>query len=164
MRSTRIDANGPPGPIEPIDANLDTISNRTIRERLRAVASVFPDAVRVEAGGRELDSGEIAAGRLLDQASPPTAILAQNDMLAVGTLRAAAVRGLEVPRDLTVTGFDGAHIPLLGRRLTTVEQPLHERGLQAGRMVGELLAGGAPSGIVLPVVFREGDTSGPPRA
>lgn len=164
MRSTRIDANGPPGPIEPVDARLETISNRTIRERLRAVASVFPDATRVEAGGRELDSGEIAAGRILDQDSPPTAILAQNDMLAVGALRAAAARGLQVPRDLTVTGFDGADIPLLGRRLTTVEQPLHERGLQAGRMVGELLAGGAPSSVVLPVVFREGDTSGPPRA
>ncbi|WP_078713259.1 LacI family DNA-binding transcriptional regulator [Agreia bicolorata] len=163
MRATRIDANGPPGPLSSVDADLDSISNRTIRERLRAVASVFPDAVRVEAGGRELDSGEIAAGRLLDAASPPTAILAQNDMLAVGALRAAEARGLQVPRDLTVTGFDGADIPLLDRRLTTVEQPLHDRGLQAGRMVGELLAGGSPSSIVLPVAFREGDTSGPPR-
>ncbi|KJC64708.1 LacI family DNA-binding transcriptional regulator [Agreia bicolorata] len=163
MRATRIDANGPPGPLSSVDADFDSISNRTIRERLRAVASVFPDAVRVEAGGRELDSGEIAAGRLLDAASPPTAILAQNDMLAVGALRAAEARGLQVPRDLTVTGFDGADIPLLDRRLTTVEQPLHDRGLQAGRMVGELLAGGSPSSIVLPVAFREGDTSGPPR-
>ncbi|WP_202565635.1 LacI family DNA-binding transcriptional regulator [Agreia sp. COWG] len=164
MRATRIDANGPPGPLSSIDANLDAISNRTIRERLRAVAAVFPDAVRVEAGGRELHSGEIAAGRLLDQPCPPSAILAQNDMLAVGALRAAAARGLLVPRDLTVTGFDGAEIPLLGRRLTTVEQPLHDRGLQAGRMVGELLAGGSPSSVLLPVAFREGDTSAPPRA
>jgi DNA-binding LacI/PurR family transcriptional regulator len=164
MRTTRIDENGPPGPLMPVDARLDSISNRTIRERLRAVASVFPEAVRVEAGGRELDSGEIAAGRLLDQASPPTAILAQNDMLAVGALRAASARGLRVPQDLTVTGFDGADLPLLGRRLTTVQQPLHDRGLQAGRMVGELLAGGSPPSIVLPVSFREGDTSGPPRA
>lgn len=62
---------------------------------------------------------------------------------------------------MRIVRFD---IPLLDRRLTTVEQPLHDRGFRAGRMVGELLAGGSPSSIVRPVAYREGDTSGPPPA
>ncbi len=142
--------------------DLEDIVNRTIRERLRAAWSVFPDAVRVEAGGRDLEAGERAAGVLLDLPSRPTAILAQNDMLAASAIRAAAARGLRVPEDLTVTGFDGAHLPWLERQLTTVEQPLHDRGVRAGRMVGELLAGRAPASVVLPVRVRMGDTAAAP--
>lgn len=162
MRTTRLGESTPAGPLVPVGSELDAIANRTIRERLRATARVFPDAVRVEAGGRDLEAGEVAASTLLDLADRPTAILAQNDLLAAGVLRAAAARGLRVPGDLTVTGFDGADLPWLDRRLTTVEQPLHERGRIAGRMVGELLAGNTPRGVVLPVSLRLGDTSGPP--
>ncbi|ARC57747.1 HTH-type transcriptional regulator DegA [Frondihabitans sp. 762G35] len=162
MRTTRLGESLPPGEVLPVAHGLETIANRTIRERLRATAAVFPDAVRVEAGGRDLEAGEIAAGRLLDLPAPPTAILAQNDMLAAGVLRAAAVRAIPVPGRLTVTGFDGADLPWLDRRLTTVEQPLHDRGLVAGRMVGDLLAGRTPADVVLPVTLRVGDTSGPP--
>lgn len=161
MRTTRIGASVPPGSLENVAARLDEIGNRTIRERLRATAEVFPDALRVEAGGRDLEAGETAAGRLLDRARRPTAILAQNDMLAAGALRAAAARGLRVPGDVTITGFDGADLPWLDRRLTTVEQPLQERGRMAGRMVGRLLAGETPGNVLLPVEVRVGDTSGP---
>lgn len=164
MRTTHLGEHTPAGPVVGVSAGLDDIRNRTIRERLRATASVFPDAVRVEAGGRDLEAGEVAASRLLDLAERPTAILAQNDMLAAGVLRAAASRGLRVPGDLTVTGFDGADLPWLDRRLTTVEQPLRERGRIAGRMVGELLAGVRPADVVLDVALRLGDTSGPPLA
>ncbi|WP_435079160.1 substrate-binding domain-containing protein [Clavibacter michiganensis] len=162
MRTTRIEEDGPPGPVIPVGRDLEDIVNRTIRERLRAAWSVFPDAVRVEAGGRDLEAGERAAGVLLDLPSRPTAILAQNDMLAASAIRAAAARGLRVPEDLTVTGFDGAHLPWLERQLTTVEQPLHDRGVRAGRMVGELLAGRAPASVVLPVRVRMGDTAAAP--
>ncbi|MCU1528569.1 MAG: LacI family transcriptional regulator [Frondihabitans sp.] len=161
MRTTRIGENLPPSDVVTATTGLDGIVNRTIRERLRAAALVFPDALRVEAGGRDLEAGEVAAGRLLDLAERPTAILAQNDMLAAGALRAAVTRRIRVPEDLTITGFDGADLPWLDRRLTTVEQPLHERGRVAGRMVGELLAGRAPENVVLPVRVRLGDTSGP---
>nr|WP_310889997.1 substrate-binding domain-containing protein [Clavibacter capsici] len=67
-----------------------------------------------------------------------------------------------MPEDLTVTGFDGAHLPWLERRLTTVEQPLHDRGVHAGRMVGELLAGRAPADVLLPVHVRLGETAAAP--
>lgn len=161
MRTTRLGASAPAGQVVPIAFELEAIANRTIRGRLAATAEVFPDAVRVEAGGRDLEAGEAAAARLLDVGRPPTALLAQNDLLAAGALRAAAARGLDVPRDLTITGFDGADLPWLDRRLTTVEQPLRERGRVAGRLVSELLQGGSPGGVVLPVSFRAGDTAGP---
>ncbi|RIJ58403.1 LacI family transcriptional regulator, partial [Clavibacter lycopersici] len=49
MRTTRIEEDGPPGPVLPVGRDLEAIVNRTIRERLRAVRSVFPDAVLLDA-------------------------------------------------------------------------------------------------------------------
>ena len=43
-----------------------------------------------------------------------------------------------------------------------MEQPLHDRGMRAGRMVGELLAGRTPADVVLPVRVRIGDTAAAP--
>lgn len=162
MRTTTLGASRPPGPPEPIGARLDLIENRTIRGRLEAVQRVFPDAIRVEAGGRDAGAGSAAAHRLLDSSSGLTAILAQNDVLASGVLLAAHERGLRVPGDLTVTGFDGVSLPWLERPLTTVRQPLHERGRRAGQLVAARLSGQSPGGVVLPVEFVEGATAGPP--
>jgi DNA-binding LacI/PurR family transcriptional regulator len=71
-----------------------------------------------QAGGEALDA-------LLDRAEPPTAIAAATDVLAFGILHQAAVRGLRVPVDLSVTGFDD--IPLAASAvpaLTTVRMPV----------------------------------------
>ena len=159
MRTTRLGEEGAPGAVEPVDLDLDQISNRTIRERLRSVHSVFPGAVRVEAGGRDVEAGDAAAMVLLQQSIRPTAIMAQNDLLAAGALRAASRLGLRVPDDLSVTGFDGVALPWLTTRLTTVVQPLQERGRAAGRMIGEILAGGTPVPVRLDVSLRVGDTT-----
>ncbi|MBZ2195491.1 LacI family DNA-binding transcriptional regulator [Ruania sp. N2-46] len=163
MRTTRLGRDGAPGPVEPIGTRLEHISNRTIRGRLEAVQSVFGDALRVESGGRDVAAGAAAALKLLDRPDRPTAVLAQNDALAAGVLQAAATLGLEVPRDLTVTGFDGVDMAWLGRHLTTVRQPLHERGRRAGELVSALLRGeDVPSSTLLPVELIAGETAGPP--
>ncbi|HEY0247920.1 MAG TPA: LacI family DNA-binding transcriptional regulator [Gryllotalpicola sp.] len=164
MRTTRPAVTAEPGPVRLIGEVTGTVTNRTIGERLRAVVGLWPRAAVVEAGGRLADAGEAAAQRLLSLEPRPTAILAQNDQLASGVLRAAARRGLRVPEDLTVTGFDGAELPWLDRELTTVAQPLHERGRLAGRMIGQLMAGAHPANVVIPVSLREGETAGPPPA
>ncbi len=163
MRTTTLGAAHPPGAVVPIAENLERIENRTIRARLEAVAEVFPGAVRVEAGGRTVADGEAAARVLLGGAHPPTAVLAQNDILAAGALAAASGFGLRVPEDLTVTGFDGVELPWLGRALTTVRQPLRERGRRAGEIALALIRGEQPSSVVLPVEFVAGTTAGPPR-
>ena len=163
MRTTRPGETRDPGQTVPILEGIDAIMNGTIRGRLQAVARVFPDAVRVEAGGRDSAAGSAAAHALLALSDSPTAILAQNDILAAGAVVAARERGLEVPRDITITGFDGVDIPWLDVRLTTVKQPLRGRGREAGRLVDELLNGGSPASVMLPVSFRAGDTAAPPR-
>lgn len=163
MRTTRLGRTETPGPVVPIGAGIEGIVNRTIRGRLEAVQSVFPDAVRVEAGGRDSEAGAAAAMRLLELPERPTAVLAQNDQLAAGALAAARSAGLEVPRDLSVTGFDGVDMPWLGTRLTTVRQPLQERGRRAGELVTALLRGEeVQAKTVLPVELVTGETTGPP--
>lgn len=164
MRTTTLGSTRAPGPPVPVSHRLDEIENRTIRARLDAVAEVFPDAVRVEAGGRTAADGEAAAAVLLDAGLPPTALLAQNDILAAGAIAAATRRGLRVPDDLTVTGFDGVDLPWLPHALTTVRQPLRERGRRAGEIALALARGEHPSSVVLPVDLVEGGTAAPPRA
>jgi DNA-binding LacI/PurR family transcriptional regulator len=161
MRTTRLGESVAPGPVEPVNHNLEHIGNSTIRERLRSVHSIFPDAVRVEAGGRDVEAGDEAATVLLSRVIRPTILMAQNDLLAAGALRAAARLGIRVPEDLSVTGFDGVALPWLTTRLTTVEQPLQQRGREAGRMIGEILAGGTPDPVRLAVTLRPGDTTAP---
>jgi DNA-binding LacI/PurR family transcriptional regulator len=88
--------------------------------------------------------------------------VAQSDVLAVGCLRAAAALGLRVPADVSVAGFDGVDLHLAGgAELTTIVQPIAEKGAVAGRHVAALLAGGRPADVVLPVALRVGTTTGP---
>ncbi|GLW10199.1 transcriptional regulator [Microtetraspora sp. NBRC 13810] len=86
------------------------------------------------------ENGYRAACELLDLPERPTALVAFNDKMAVGALWAAAERGLRVPGDLSVAGFDDidlseATLP----RLTTVRQPLQEMGRMAVTLLMRLL-------------------------
>ena len=68
---------------------------------------------------------------LLDLPKPPTAIFAFNDAIALGVLRAAHERGLRVPDDLSVVGFDDIkYATIVSPALTTVRQPLGRDGPQ----------------------------------
>jgi LacI family transcriptional regulator len=76
-----------------------------------------------------VESGYIAGGELLDLPERPTALVAFNDKAAVGAMRAAHERGLRVPQDLSVTGFDDIDLSRITEpMLTTVRQPLEEMG------------------------------------
>ncbi len=89
-----------------------------------------------EKGGYE------AAQQLLDADEPPSAIYAGADIAALGVLRAAKERGLSVPDELTVTGFDNAFISsVTGVELTTIDQSALEAGTVAARLLLERLNG-----------------------
>ncbi|WP_293768976.1 LacI family DNA-binding transcriptional regulator [uncultured Corynebacterium sp.] len=132
-----------------------------------------------------------AAAELLDNYPDLTAVLCTTDSMAIGVLAVARERGLEVPRDLSVTGFDGIQ-PALLRGLTTVVQPNRAKGAAAGHMLAQLvdaqaagewpssgsaadLSGGAsaarasapasaqPLLRLLPTTFEPGATVAPPR-
>ncbi|MGO4830652.1 substrate-binding domain-containing protein, partial [Cupriavidus sp. 2KB_15] len=83
-------------------------------------------------------SGLEAGDRLLGLPEPPTAIFAANDSMAMGVMSAASKRGLSVPGDLSVVGFDDG--PLAESSwpgLTTVHQPIAEMAEAATEMLIE---------------------------
>lgn len=84
----------------------------------------------------------VAVRELLALPGKPTAIFCYNDMTALGVLREAAGRGLKLPRDLSVVGFDDLFFaPLLNPPLTTVHQPRQEIGRMAMKLLLALLEG-----------------------
>ena len=89
-------------------------------------------------GDYSFNSGVQAAGRLLDQEDRPTALFCISDVLALGAIRAARERGLNVPDELSVIGFDDIeYAGMFSPALTTVRQPCYE----LGRLAGEMLIG-----------------------
>ncbi len=78
---------------------------------------------------------------LLDLADPPTALFAGNDAQAMGVYSALHARGLSIPTDMSVVGFDDVSIAeLVTPALTTVRQPLAEMGRMAMRMLLRLIS------------------------
>ena len=79
---------------------------------------------------------------VLALAEPPTAIFAGSDEVALGVIEAARLRGLRVPEDLSVVGFDDTQLARMAcPPLTTVRQPLREIGGVALRTALRLAAG-----------------------
>lgn len=104
---------------------------------------------------------------LLSRPDRPTAIFAGSDMQALGVLRAARDLGLDVPRDLSVVGYD--NLPLtgwIGPALTTVDQPLQAMAGAATRLLVQLSRGESPPllrvDLATELVVRE-STAPPPK-
>ena len=106
-----------------------------------AAAGVLPDPELVaESDFRNGPVTAAAAAKLLDLPDPPTAIFAFNDNVAVGVMRTARDRGLRVPEDLSVVGFDDSEqAEIVYPALTTVRQPLAEMGRIAVSLLLRLL-------------------------
>lgn len=115
-------------------------------------ALAVPDDQAPRAAAREL------VGDLLDRAERPTGVIAMSDELAAGVLDAASARGIDVPGQLSVVGFDDTPTALsTAPPLTTIHQPLAARGETAARLLLE----GAPSKIVeFPTKLVVRDSSG----
>ncbi|SDS61540.1 transcriptional regulator, LacI family [Friedmanniella luteola] len=116
---------------------------------LRAFSAEHPDvAVRVEPCGVNFAEGHDAADGVL--ASGATGVLAFNDLVAMGLMSALGERGVRVPDDVSVTGFDD--IPFaryLTPPLTTASVPVTELGEQAWHRMAELLGSRAPGHTIL---------------
>jgi LacI family transcriptional regulator len=99
------------------------------------------DPCLIQEGDFAQPRGFDCARTLLSLREPPTAIFASNDVSAFGVVEAIRDRGLRVPDDVSVIGFDD--IPTAASihpALTTVRQPLEEMGRQATRMLLEFIA------------------------
>ena len=105
-----------------------------------ADAGVLPDPDLVRYVEPTVEQGYRAAGRLLDLPSRPTALVAFNDKAAVGAMQAARERGLRIPEDLSIAGFDDIDLSrATSPLLTTVRQPLQEMGRMAVSLLTRLL-------------------------
>ncbi|MEO7058367.1 MAG: LacI family DNA-binding transcriptional regulator [Lapillicoccus sp.] len=111
-------------------------------------------------GDFSTESGGIAAQRLLEQGAPrPTAVVCASDLMAIGFISRATRLGIEVPREMSVTGFDGIEVGGFVRpALTTVSTAPRELGEAAAKMLLDVIDGARPDDVeVSPTVpvFRE---------
>jgi LacI family transcriptional regulator len=105
-----------------------------------ASAGILPDPVLEIQAEPEIRPGREAALRLLELPERPTAIFAFNDNIAIGAIQAARARGLRVPDDVSIVGFDDVeHATIVTPMLTTVRQPLAEMGRTAVSLLNRLL-------------------------
>jgi len=103
-------------------------------------AGILPDPHLQVDGGFTPDGAAAALSRLLDLTPPPTAIFCLSDDMALGTIAAAATRGLGIPEDISVVGFDDH--PLAGPfGLTTMRQPIAAMAEAAVRQLIERIQG-----------------------
>jgi LacI family transcriptional regulator, galactose operon repressor len=88
------------------------------------------------------EGGYLAAVAALDRPTPPTAIFAGADIAALGVLRAAEERGIRVPDDLSVAGYDNIYASTIGRvSLTTIDQSGHLTGVASLGLLMERIEG-----------------------
>ncbi|MGO9260102.1 MAG: LacI family DNA-binding transcriptional regulator [Bryobacteraceae bacterium] len=138
--------------------------NERMKSVMDAVARIPSLEVRTAADADTLDGGRLAARALLDGGFSPTALLCVNDVMAVGALRELRERGLRVPQDISVTGFDNVKLSEFSYpALTTVHIPRD----RIGRIVCDYLL--AKSGkpevpspeVVIDPEFVLRDSTGP---
>jgi LacI family transcriptional regulator len=147
-----------------VSGRADSPDNRT-RSRAFETEAVEAGAEEIEtgpawqgnysaAGGASVVASLLDAGRKL-----PRAILCANDQTALGVIHALAQRGLRVPQDVAITGFDDVPVARhLHPPLTTIRQPMQELGVKAFDILySRISAGGGKADTVLPVelVVRE---------
>src|SRR5260370_5496291 len=113
------------------------------RLAMQAVIDAHPGTVVVGShnGRFSVDSGQLGAGRMLAGAGElPDAIVCANDQMAIGALRALAARGIRVPEDIAVVGFDDIYpASLCDPPLTPVHQPIRRlRGPACDRLTARI--------------------------
>lgn len=124
------DAERPPSPGGVVGRRLEGY-----RRALDAVGTAR-DPGHVVAAEATVEGGEEALRTAWNAGLRPTAVLAMSDVIALGVLSAARTLGLRVPDDLSVVGFDDLPLSALtSPPLTTVHQPVREKGAEAARLL-----------------------------
>lgn len=121
----------------------------------------------VAEGDYQLDSGYWAMNRLLNQREVPTAVVAASDMMAIGAINAVLDRGMRVPEEISVVGFDNIWMAAAVRpALTTVAQPMYDIGAKTIGLLSKALseaAAGEPTTLWIQPHMVNRASAGTPR-
>ena len=123
------------------DYYLPTRQKAAGREAALRAAGIESDGLVVHGGDFTVENGREALAELLTSNPPPTGVICSSDLMAIGVLQEAAARGLSVPGDLSVVGFDGIDAGAwTSPALTTMEQPIEEIAETAVNALRTLIA------------------------
>lgn len=144
--------------------NILTGARRSGYRRALAEAGLPHDPALEFPGSFALQGGQAGFARFTETADRPTAIFCSNDESAMGFVAAAHRAGLQVPRDVSVVGFDDIHfaqsfIPAL----TTIRQPHVEMGARAMQLLLAILGQHDPAPVCLPHALIRRDSAAAPR-
>lgn len=107
-----------------------------------AAANLSIDTEMIYEGDFSEKSGQLGTHYFLDLPKPPTAIICNNDRMAIGAMRAVQARGLTVGADVSVIGFDDIPMARYGNPpLTTLSQPIHDIGVALFNLLMSLIEG-----------------------
>ncbi|MDO4761020.1 MAG: LacI family DNA-binding transcriptional regulator [Corynebacterium sp.] len=134
------------GPVSPqrLAAAKHHVQKARVEGALKVFASAGIDPAAVPIVERHINDPKnniCAAKELLSTHPDLTAVLCTTDTMAFGVLEYAKQHNIQVPQELSVTGFDGI-APALERSLTTVIQPNKEKGATAGKVLATMIKGG----------------------
>ncbi len=116
-------------------------------QAMQSAGVVIPPWFIHQAPAGRPEHGQQAVEHFLAFADRPTAIVCYNDMIALGVLQGLRIKGLQVPQDVSVTGFDNIFFSAYtDPPLTTFDQPKRYIGAEAARLVLELLDAGGTDG------------------
>jgi LacI family repressor for deo operon, udp, cdd, tsx, nupC, and nupG len=122
--------------------------------------------VNVMTGDFSIESGAAEGERLLGRRERPTAIFCFNDEMAMGVIQAARRRGLRLPEQLSVVGFDDIRFSsYMDPPLTTISQPMRAIGEGTVRLLLEVINGdiATPESVTLPHTLVVRSSTAPPR-
>ncbi len=141
-------------------------------ERLRGyllalrAAGLRPEPALVREGNFKQDSGRELTRRLLELSPPPTALFCTNNLMTVGAIQTLQERGVRIPADLSLVGYDDMEWwTLTNPPLTTVGQPAYDLGREAMRLLLAQIETGSrrrPQRVTLKPELLTRESCGPP--
>jgi LacI family transcriptional regulator len=148
--------------------SAQTIGNDRAAQRLQGVKDCLaanglsPDSLQIIMTTYDVENGAESFAQLMSAPDRPTAVICGNDVLAVGALRQARQMGIDVPTDVSVTGFDDIELArIVVPALTTVHVPHREMGRRAAIELVEMVEGkSAGTSIELPSSLQIRDSLG----
>lgn len=162
----RITPTSTPGPLT--DQQVSEATVRVSRARLdearRVIAEAgLPPAPAWDASGNDQEAGEAAAAALLAGHPDVTALVCTTDRVAIGAIRAATAIGRTVPDDVSVVGFDDIpQAATCSPPLTTIRQPIVDKGRIAAELLLDQIGSGLRQRIELPIELVVRASTAPP--